>query len=147
MITNKIAHLFVLHVLNNLDDTVMSKKKILADMLLTIDDNKNDDNFSKIFIGMHSPLSKRYFSNDDIESFEAFKQHTSSKKEDAIRRKELLTIITKPLETFFEENMLFFLMDTDKNHLLPKTFAARIEIGNTKESDAMDEMFRQIQKK
>lgn len=55
--------------------------------------------------------------------------------------------MTKPLETFFEENMLFFLMDTDKNHLLPKTFAARIELGSVKESDAMDEMFRQIQKK
>jgi len=66
MITNKIAHLFVLHVLNNLDDTVMSKKKIIADMLLTIDDNKNDEYFSKIFIGVHSPLSKRYFSNEDI---------------------------------------------------------------------------------
>ena len=43
--------------------------------------------------------------------------------------------------------MLFFLMDTDKNHLLPKTFASRIELGGVKESDAMDEMFRQIQKK
>ena len=43
--------------------------------------------------------------------------------------------------------MLFFLMDTDKNHLLPKTFASRIELGGVKNSDAMDEMFRQIQKK
>ena len=90
MITNKIAHLFVLHVLNNLDDTVLSKKKILNDMLLTIDDNKNDPYFSRIFIGMHSPLSKRYFTTEDIEAFESFKKHTTSKKEDEIRRKELL---------------------------------------------------------
>ena len=90
MITNKIAHLFIIHVLNNLDDTVLSKKKILNDMILTIDDNKNDPHFSKIFIGIHSPMSKRYFAPDEIEAFESFKKHTTSKKEDAIRRKELL---------------------------------------------------------
>jgi hypothetical protein len=51
-------------------------------------------------------------------------------------------IITKPLETFFEENMLYYLMDTEKNHLLAKTFASRIEIGDVGNSDAIDEMFR-----
>lgn len=29
MVTNKVAHLFLLHILNNLDDTVMARKKIL----------------------------------------------------------------------------------------------------------------------
>jgi hypothetical protein len=45
MIKNKVAHLFIVHVLNNLDDTVMSKKKILSDILLTIDDNINERSF------------------------------------------------------------------------------------------------------
>lgn len=90
MITNKIAHLFILHVLNNLDDTVISKKKILSDMLLTIDDNKNDEFFSKIFIGMYAPSSKRYFGQDEIDSFDAFKEHSTSKKDSKVRRMELL---------------------------------------------------------
>ena len=55
---------------------------------------------------------------------------------------ELLQIITKPLEVFFEENMLYYLMDTEKNHLLAKTLAARIEIGEVEKSDAIDEMLR-----
>ena len=60
---------------------------------------------------------------------------------------ELLKIITKPLETFFEEHMQFYLMDISKNPLLAKVFQSRIEIGDFKNSDAVDEMFRQIQKK
>ena len=45
MVTNKIAHLFLIHMLNNLDDTVISKKKILSDIMLTIDENINDKCF------------------------------------------------------------------------------------------------------
>lgn len=45
MTTNKIAHLFLIHVINHLDDTQMTKKKILHEVLKTIDDNINDKNF------------------------------------------------------------------------------------------------------
>lgn len=90
MITNKIAHLFILHVLNSLDDTVLSKKKILNDMLLTIDENKADECFSRILIGIYSPGSKQYFMKEDIEGFECLIEHTSSKKEAETRRMELL---------------------------------------------------------
>lgn len=147
MATNKIAHLFLLHILNNLDDTVMSKKKILQDLILTIDENKSDENFARIFIGMQAPESKRYFADDEIEAFNAYKEHSTSKKDQEVRRKELLQIFTKPLETFFEENMLYSLLDCDKSHLLPKTIAARLELGNVKESDCIDEMMRQLTKK
>ena len=42
MLTNKVAHLFILHVLNTLDDTVLSKKKLLQDILICVDDSYND---------------------------------------------------------------------------------------------------------
>lgn len=74
MLTNKIASLFILHVLNTLDDTVLAKKKILQDILLTIDDNKTDEAFIKILIGLHSPNSKQYFTQEDMDSFAAFKE-------------------------------------------------------------------------
>lgn len=61
MITNKVAHLFIVHIVNNLDDTVSSKKKILNDILLTVDDNINDKCFQNLLIGIYSPSSKRYF--------------------------------------------------------------------------------------
>jgi hypothetical protein len=96
---------------------------------------------------MINPKAKRYFSPEDIIAFEAHQEHTSSKKDAGVRRMELLKIITKPLETFFEEHMQFYLMDISKNPLLAKIFQSRIEIGDFKNSDAVDEMFRQIQKK
>ena len=45
MVTNKVASLFIVHMLNNLDDTVISKKKLIHDILLTVDDNASDKCF------------------------------------------------------------------------------------------------------
>ena len=53
MVINKIAHLFIIHILNNLDDTVISKKKIINDLLLIIDENVNDRCFQNIFLGVY----------------------------------------------------------------------------------------------
>lgn len=147
MITNKVAHLFIVHIVNNLDDTVSSKKKILNDILLTIDENINDRCFQNIFIGIYAPKSKRFFTQEDVDAFEIFQDHTTSKKDPVVRRDELIRIVTKPLETFYEEHMLIYIMDITKNPLFRQTLQARIEIGEFKTSDAMDEMFRQVQKK
>lgn len=45
MASNKIAHLFVIHVANNLDDTQLTKKKVLHDALIKIDDQIEDFSF------------------------------------------------------------------------------------------------------
>ncbi len=36
MFTNKISHLFVLHIINNLDDTTLTKKKILSVFIISL---------------------------------------------------------------------------------------------------------------
>ena len=51
-----------------------------------------------------------------------------------------------PLEKFYEEHMQGFLLDIRNHPLLIKVIATRIELGGVKESDCMDELFRQIQK-
>lgn len=45
MFTNKIAHLFVLHLINNLDDTQLTKKKIIIELLKSIDELITDKNY------------------------------------------------------------------------------------------------------
>lgn len=72
MSTNRVASLFITHILNNLDDTVISKKKILHDLLLSVDEGIEEKCFQNIFIGIHSPLQKRYFDADDIAAFTAY---------------------------------------------------------------------------
>jgi hypothetical protein len=90
MCTNKVAHLFLLHVVNNLDDTVISKKKILQDVLLTQEENANDKCFQNIFIGIINPKSKRFFTQDEISAFECLSELSTSKKDENTRRSELL---------------------------------------------------------
>lgn len=45
MSTNKLAHLFLIHVVNTLDDTQLTKKKVLHEVLKCLDDNINDKNY------------------------------------------------------------------------------------------------------
>ena len=45
MALNRIAHLFLIHVANNLDDTQLTKKKVLHEVLLKIDENIEDPSF------------------------------------------------------------------------------------------------------
>ena len=42
MAINRMAHLFVIHVANNLDDTQLTKKKVMHDVLLKLDDHIED---------------------------------------------------------------------------------------------------------
>ena len=147
MSTNRIAHLFIVHILNNLDDTVISKKKILNDILLTLEENINDKSFQTIFLGIFSPESKRYFIQDEIDAFQAYQDKNTSKKDKIQRREELIQAVVGPLEKFYEEHMQFYLLDIAKNPLLAKLLAVRIELGGVSDSDSMDEFFRQIVKK
>lgn len=142
MVVNKVASIFLVHVLNTLDDTVVSKKKIINDILLTLDDNATELVYQNIFLGVCCPNSKRYFSKEDLEAFEALKEHSTSKKDSQQRRSELIQAFIKPLEIFYEEKMQHFLQDIAKNPLLAKILAARVEIGEIDKSDAMDELFR-----
>jgi hypothetical protein len=129
MITNKVAHLFIVHIINNLDDTVISKKKIINDILLTVDENINDRCFQNIFLGIYAPKSRRFFGEEEVAAFEIYQEHTTSKKDPIVRRDELIKLVTKPLETFYEEHMLIYVMDITKNPLFIKVLQARIEIG------------------
>lgn len=142
MSLNRIAHLFIIHILNNLDDTVISKKRIIHDLMLKIDDNVTEKTFQNIFIGVYAPKSKRHFDAEEIAAFEAYQEHSTSKKDAEMRRLELLQAICGPLEKFFEEGMAAYLQDINKTPLLAKMMAMRIELGNVKDSDCLDEMFR-----
>ena len=61
MFTNKIAHLFIIHVINTLDDTTLTKKKILMELLKNVDELITDKCYQQILTGIFTPKSKRYF--------------------------------------------------------------------------------------
>jgi hypothetical protein len=78
-------------------------------------------------LGIFNPKSKSIFLKDEIEAFEAYSDYSSSKKPSHIRRQELLKMILKPLETFFEEHLQYYLLDTNKNLILKNVLKAIVE--------------------
>ena len=56
MALNRIAHLFLIHVANNLDDTQLTKKKLLHEVLIKIDDHIDDVSFQTVLNSSLLPL-------------------------------------------------------------------------------------------
>jgi len=90
MFSNKLAHLFLIHILNNLDDTTLSKKKIITELLKCVDELINEKFYQNIYLGIFTPLNKTVFAPEEIEAFTAFHDKSTSKKPEATRRLELL---------------------------------------------------------
>jgi len=105
MCINRIAHLFVIHVANNLDDTQLTKKKVLHDALMKIDDSIEDINFQNVLNSALMPLetetiegvmqykSNAFLTNDDLQHMSLFLEKSTSKKERKIRSVELFKIV------------------------------------------------------
>ena len=51
-------------------------------------------------------------------------EHSSSKKDHQICHKELLKIVQKPLEIFFEEKLYYYLLETKGNIVMKVLFIA-----------------------
>lgn len=56
MVSNKIAHLYLIHVANTLDDTQLTKKKLLHEELKMVDDNISDKMFQNVLISALLPM-------------------------------------------------------------------------------------------
>ena len=107
MALNKIAHLFLIHVANNLDDTQLTKKKVLHEVLLKIDENIEDFFYQNVLNGALSPLEEEqtqdstqsvykrntFITQDELSSMSLFLDKSASKKDRQIRGRELFKIV------------------------------------------------------
>ena len=57
MTQNKLAHLFLIHVANTLDDTQLTKKKLLHESLKALDDQIGDKCYQNVLISALLPLT------------------------------------------------------------------------------------------
>ena len=71
---------------------------------------------------------------------------STSKKPRKQRAEELIAIVSKPLEIFFEEKLQFYLVDNKPNPIMKALFTAIAASGTIENSDMVDEMIRQVQK-
>lgn len=120
MLTNKIAHLFLIYVANTLDDTQLTKKKILHEALIKVDDLIDDPCYQNFLMGALSPLEPEkdektgvttlrapYLMPEDSACFHFLYEKSTSKKDWDVRARELYKLVSKPLENFFEEKLQF----------------------------------------
>jgi hypothetical protein len=111
MLSNKLAHLFLIHIANTLDDTQLTKKKLLHEALKVVDDLIGDKCYQTFIISSLLPQAKDQqvrntaLTPEDMDMFATLAPLTSSKKDNAVRANELFKIAQKPLEMFFEEKL------------------------------------------
>lgn len=127
MLSNKIAHLFLIHIANTLDDTQLTKKKLLHESLKVVDDLIGDKFYQTVLISALLPLptgepgqvvKNNAITKDEMASFNTLSKLSTSKKDPAIRAQELFKIVQKPLETFFEEKLQYYLQDIREQPVL-----------------------------
>jgi hypothetical protein len=166
MAVNKIAHLYLVHVANTLDDTQLTKKKLLHECLKQVDELITDKFYQTVLISALLPMpteqKDQKFKNtvvtkEDLASFSVLGQWNTSKKDSATRASELFKIAQKPLEMFFEEKLATYLTDIREQPVLRSLLQAIAYCKSTihpsiiylffldgvaKESDLIDEMMR-----
>lgn len=145
MLTNKVAHLFLIHVTTTLDDTQLTKKKILHEALKVVDDQINDKCYQAVLLAaltQRDIFFKKNITKEDAACLQTFSKFSTSKKDHSIRHAELVKIVQKPLERFFEEKLSFYLADIEHSVVMRSLCVAIMQNGSMGESDFIDEMFR-----
>lgn len=94
MLQNKIAHLFLIHVANTLDDTQLTKKKLLHESLKSIDDMISDRGYQAFTVACLLPPAWKnpLLCKPDYDSLNFLKEHSTSKKDAETRASELFKI-------------------------------------------------------
>jgi len=75
-LTNKIAHLFIAHICNTLDDTVLTKKKLLSEICKNVDEMISDKSFQTLLLGVLRGFDKKYFSLEEREAHTTLQEHS-----------------------------------------------------------------------
>ena len=129
----------------------------MHDVLLQLDDNISDPSYQNVLLSALAPLTVSpkdatayagtyFIPKEDLAAMGYLLGKSTSKKERSVRGQELIKIVEKPLETFFEEKLGYYLLDTKPNRVMKQLFVTLATTGAASGSDLVDEMLRQVQK-
>lgn len=80
MAKNPIASLFLIQVVNQLDDTVTGKKYIVNDLVTKLEELMEDRIGRRTYVGLLNSISPQAFSKDEIQSMIYLQDESTSKK-------------------------------------------------------------------
>jgi hypothetical protein len=115
MATNPISSLFLLYICTSLDDTVLGRKAVMNSLVKIYEDIHDDKSaiilYSCLLTGIEHPVRNVITKTKLRAMFFHFKTSTS-KKEDKIRRKEILENLINEVSAKMENNMVEALTNT-----------------------------------
>lgn len=105
------GHLVLLAIFDCVDDTKLVKQAVLSEILASLDEVISNKYGKKVLLYLLSPRDPAHLLPEIIKVLEQGDGNTHSKKDTAVRRKELLEVVSPPLLNYLSENTSAMVMD------------------------------------
>uniref|UniRef100_A0A665W8N5 PUM-HD domain-containing protein n=1 Tax=Echeneis naucrates TaxID=173247 RepID=A0A665W8N5_ECHNA len=109
--TGEFGHLVLLAIFDCVDDTKLIKQAVLSEILASLDEVISNKFGKKVLLYLLSPRDPAHLLPEIIKVLERGDGNAHSKKDPAVRRKELLEVISLPLLEYLRSNAATMVMD------------------------------------
>uniref|UniRef100_A0A667Z8U8 Pumilio RNA-binding family member 3 n=1 Tax=Myripristis murdjan TaxID=586833 RepID=A0A667Z8U8_9TELE len=109
--TGEFGHLVLLAIFDCVDDTKLVKQAVLSEILSSLDEVISNKYGKKVLLYLLSPRDPAHLLPEIIKVLEQGDGNAHSKKDAAIRRKELLEAVSPPLLGYLHDNAAAMVMD------------------------------------
>ncbi|TNN86389.1 Pumilio 3 [Liparis tanakae] len=109
--TGEFGHLVLLAMFDCVDDTKLVKQAVLSEILLSLDEVIGNKYGKKVLLYLLSPRDPAHLLPEIIKVLQQGDGNTHSKKDMAVRRKELLEVVSPPLLDHLRDNAATMVTD------------------------------------
>ncbi|XP_034047830.1 pumilio homolog 3 [Thalassophryne amazonica] len=109
--TGEFGHLVLLAMFDCVDDTKLVKQAVLSEILSSLDEVISNKYGKKVLLYLLSPRDPAHLLPEIIKVLKQGDGNAHSKKDAAIRRKELLEVVSPPLLDYLRDNATTMVMD------------------------------------
>ncbi|XP_077593895.1 pumilio homolog 3 [Stigmatopora nigra] len=109
--TGEFGHLVLLAIFDCVDDTKLVKQAVLMELMSSLDEVISNKYGKKVLLYLLSPRDPAHLLPEIIKVLEKGDGNAHSKKDTAVRRKELLEVVSPPLLDYLRENAASMVMD------------------------------------
>ncbi|KAM4635244.1 pumilio homolog 3 isoform 2-T2 [Polymixia lowei] len=109
--TGEFGHLVLLAMFDCVDDTKLIKQAVLSEILSSLDEVMKNKYGKKVVLYLLSPRDPAHVVPEIMKVLQQGDDNPYSKKDPAIRRKELLEVVSTPLLEYLRDNAAVMVMD------------------------------------
>ncbi|CAL8279943.1 unnamed protein product [Merluccius merluccius] len=109
--TGEFGHLVLLSIFDCVDDTKLIKQTVLAELMTSLDEVIHNKYGRKVLLYLLKPRDPDHVLPEVIRFLERGDSNAHSKKEPALRKKELLEVVSPPLLEYLRDNAVTMVTD------------------------------------